>query len=127
MMPNAFSCDADSALADVVADLTARLEAGGPLDAAAVAAEFPEHAAELRRLLPALQGLAAANPSAAAAPSARRSGKRSRRRGAMRARPDDGRLGDFRIVRELGRGGMGIVYEAEQISLARRVALKVLP
>ena len=36
-------------------------------------------------------------------------------------------IGDFKIIQEIGRGGMGTVFEAEQVSLRRRVALKILP
>jgi hypothetical protein len=110
----------DDGLAEVVEHLTCRLKAGDAVDLDACLAAHPEHAAELRRVLPALRLLADLSPSSGPVLS-----------GPPPAVPEAaqvlGQLGDFRLIREVGRGGMGVVYEAEQISLNRRVALKVLP
>jgi serine/threonine protein kinase len=108
---------ADPALAELVDRLTARLQAGEPVDLDAIAANHPEYAGRIRQLLPALEVLADLGRSTAhqAAPSE------------LEPLAELGVLGDYRIVREVGRGGMGVVYEARQLSLNRRVALKVLP
>src|SRR5213595_643960 len=89
-------------------------ERGERPDVEAYAARYPQAAPVLRKVLAALDCLERSLTGAAP----------PRTRGDS---PESGILGDFRIAREIGRGGMGIVYEAEQLSLGRRVALKVLP
>src|SRR5262245_36350986 len=99
----------ESRLAGLADEYLARLRRGERPEAEDYARAHPDLAAVLRQLLPALAAL----PAQADAPAPES--------------VEAGTLGDFRLLREVGRGGMGVVYEAEQISLRRRVALKVLP
>jgi serine/threonine protein kinase len=76
------------------------------------AAEHPDVAALLREVLPALGLLRRPDVEAGLTDA-------DANLGAV--------LGDFRVIREIGHGGMAVVYEAEQLTLNRKVALKVLP
>ncbi|HEY7426698.1 MAG TPA: serine/threonine-protein kinase [Gemmataceae bacterium] len=109
---------ANPLLDELIAEITDKLQAGEAVDVEAYAVEHPDVAKELRRLVPALEMLAVAGSPLGSEASSDEG---------HRDAPLHGELGDFRLLREVGRGGMGVVYEAEQISLRRRVALKVLP
>src|SRR5262249_40352505 len=108
---------------ELVEGYLARLQSGEAVSPSEFAAQHPEHAERLVRLLPALELM----------DDLRRSSINVRSNPSLTSVLMEtpgiapGLLGDFQILREVGRGGMGVVYEARQISLNRRVALKVLP
>jgi WD40 repeat protein/serine/threonine protein kinase len=85
-----------------------------------LALQYPSQASTLRRLLPALRQIVGWASAAGRVPGAREVASA----GSIKS---GRRLGEFRLVSELGRGGMGIVFEAVQEPLGRRVAVKVLP
>ena len=104
--------DDDPRLLQASREYLADLEAGRKPDRQAYLTRYPDVAEALSECFDGIDLAQSLRPSAPTAPQPE-----------FIASP----LGDFQIVKEIGRGGMGLVYEAVQLSLGRRVALKVLP
>jgi tetratricopeptide (TPR) repeat protein len=94
-----------------------QLHAGSTPSIEGFAAEHPELAGEIRELFPTILNME----------MLRRQKSSGRPLPKFDAESVPEQLGDYAIIREIGRGGMGIVYQAEQLSLKRTVALKILP
>src|SRR5262249_45928439 len=109
----------DPLLIDLIDQIARKVQAGEPVDVEACTRAHPQHADRLRRLLPSVQMLTDLRRSAASAGIPPDPGAGTPAGVPLRGGGGWGGGG--------GGGGMGVVYEAEQLSLRRRVALKVLP
>jgi serine/threonine protein kinase len=116
------AADEDPRLVEAVREYQSALDSGRRPSRREFLARYPDLADDLAECLDGLDFVTAAAPRLVGSDAPRA----ARPAASERLAPEQP-LGDFRIVREIGRGGMGVVYEAVQLSLGRRVALKVLP
>lgn len=104
---------------EVVEEFLERLRSGHQPTVDEYASRFPDLVDALAELLPTIAAMEQLG-------SREKAGRQMARLAGAASGTGVERLGDFRIIREIGRGGMGVVYEAEQESLGRRVAVKVM-
>ncbi|HTK77441.1 MAG TPA: serine/threonine-protein kinase, partial [Gemmataceae bacterium] len=110
---------ADNSVDELAEEFARRWRAGEEPSVDDYAARHPQWADEIRDVFPAIVMVEQLKPRREDAPTLAEPGASPRRV------PE--RVGEYLILREIGRGGMGVVYEALQESLDRRVALKLLP
>jgi len=114
--PSRSDNDTELLVAEVAEDFLRRIEQGEDPKVADYVTRYPSIAENLRQILPVLKVVDASQDIWL-----------ERDHDGEEGVPRERILGDFKILREVGRGGMGVVYEARELSLGRRVALKVLP